>query len=301
MIRALLLAAVLALVTALPGPATAAPPEPGTQCSTGKWNHVQCIRPSYFVHDTCQALEFFARENDLDPGFFTRLIWQESRFDPNAVSPADARGIARVIESTALQRGLQASHNPAEALEHSAHYLGEMTRRYGNQGLAAVGYNGGERRAEGLIAGTAGLAQETVDYVQIITGLWAEDWRDEPPEDHDFRLQGDVPFQEACRDLARNRTLTAYPPLTPPYKPYGVQVAFGTSESRARSQAHSRTASCRSQTEGVQLDIIRVRNRVSGRKPYYMARYGRDSAQAAHRLCSALRSAGCICAVYKND
>ncbi len=46
-----------------------------------------------------------------------------------------------------------------------------MAERYGNLGLAAVGYNGGERRAEGLIAGTGGLMRETVDYVAIITGL----------------------------------------------------------------------------------------------------------------------------------
>ena len=93
----------------------------------------------------------------MDIGFFARLIWQESRFDPNALSHADARGIAQFIPSTALLRGLKDPYNPADALEHSAQYLAEMVRRYGNEGMAAIGYNGGERRAEGFLEGK-GLA-----------------------------------------------------------------------------------------------------------------------------------------------
>ena len=39
----------------------------------------------------CGALEAAARRIELPLGFFTRLIWQESRFDPAARSPAGAR------------------------------------------------------------------------------------------------------------------------------------------------------------------------------------------------------------------
>ncbi|MHA6345779.1 lytic transglycosylase domain-containing protein [Roseivivax sp. CAU 1761] len=291
----------LLLVLIPPLPALAGAPEPGTLCSTGKWSQVQCIRPSHFVYDTCQAIEHFAAVHALDPGFFARLIWQESRFDPNALSHANARGIAQFIDSTAYLRGLADSYNPAEALEHSAHYLGEMTRRYGNQGLAAVGYNGGEKRAEGLIARRAGLAQETIDYVRIITGLSAETWRDAPPETRDFRLQGDMPFQEACRDLAQNRRLTRYKPPAPARAPFGVQLAYGLSEAAARSAFETRSRACRAGIQGRQLDIVPVRNRVSGRKRYYMARLGAKSAGDAHALCDRLRAQGCVCAVYKND
>jgi len=55
------------------------------QCSSGKWGHVQCIRPAYFVYDTCNAIEVFSKRHGLNTGFFARLIWQESRFDPNAL------------------------------------------------------------------------------------------------------------------------------------------------------------------------------------------------------------------------
>ncbi|WP_425072885.1 lytic transglycosylase domain-containing protein [Sagittula sp. S175] len=278
--------------------------EPGTLCSTGTHGHVQCIRPSFFVYDTCQAIEAFAVRNDLDPGFFARLIWQESRFDPHALSHAKAMGIAQFIASTAKLRGLKDPYNPAEALEFSAEYLGEMTRRYGNHGLAAVGYNGGERRAEGLIAGTGGLARETVDYVRIITGLNAETWRDTPPESHDYRLSKDLPFQQACYELARNRRLTPYPDPEPP-KPvmpkWGVQVAFGISKQAALSKYSAATRSCKGLIGKEEPFLIWSKSRASPKGGYYMARLGRDSRNAAWSLCSRLKQRGCICAVYRND
>lgn len=275
--------------------------EQGTLCSTGRFGPVQCIRPTHFVFDTCQAIDSFATVNALDPGFLARLIWQESRFDPNALSPARARGIAQFIDSTAQLRGLRDSLNPAEALEYAAQYLGDLVRRFGNPGLAAVAYNGGESRAEGLIAGTGGLARETVDYVQIITGMTAEDWRDAPPEEPDFRLQGAMPFQAACRDMASNRRYTQFKPPEPAYAPWGVQLAFGRSERDARIAFDRRAQACRSTLADRQLDLIFTRNRVSGRKGFYMARVGAQSSREANLLCNQIREEGCTCAVYRNN
>src|SRR5438046_10714364 len=42
------------------------------------------------VASICDALAAAAAENDLPVDFFARLIWQESRFDPTAVSRAGA-------------------------------------------------------------------------------------------------------------------------------------------------------------------------------------------------------------------
>ncbi|WP_306418436.1 lytic transglycosylase domain-containing protein [Pseudoprimorskyibacter insulae] len=283
------------------GPLAADPPfEEGTQCSAGRFGPVRCIRPSAFAADTCGAIGAFAAQNQIDPGFFARLIWQESRFDPNAVSHANARGIAQFIDSTAALRGLTDSHNPAEALEHSAEYLGELTRRYGNHGLAAVAYNGGEKRADGLVAKTGGLAQETIDYVQIITGLTAEAWRDTPPEAHDFRLAGDTPFQAACEDLAKNRRMSPFPKPKPKHSPWGVQVSFAASEKAARTAFKQKTASCRGAASKPKLDVIYVENRVAGKKGYYMARLGAKTVKSANALCTSLRQSGCTCSVYKN-
>lgn len=275
-------------------------PEPGTLCSRGAFGPVECIRPSQFVHDTCQAIAHFSATHGLDPGFFARLLWQESRFDPNARSHANAQGIAQFIPSTAELRGLSDPYNPAEAMEYSAEYLGELTRRYGNQGLAAVAYNGGERRADGLVTRAAGLARETIDYVKIITGLPAETWRDSPPEAHDFRLQKDMSFQTACHDLARNRRFTAFPPPEPVVKKWGVQMAFGTSKDRAMAQYRARAKSCAGLVKGEEPDLIWQKSRASPRGGYWMARLGRDGRDAAWSFCGKLKARGCTCAVYKN-
>ena len=271
-------------------------------CSSGKWGHVQCIRPDHFVYDTCNAIEVFSKRHGLDSGFFARLIWQESRFDPNALSHADARGIAQFIPSTALLRGLKDPYNPADALEHSAQYLAEMVRRYGNEGMAAIGYNGGERRAEGFLEGK-GLAPETVNYVPIITGLNAEQWRDAPPKDHDFRLAPDKGFYPACSEMARNRRLTPLKrtkPAPPPVKPWGVQLGFGTSQKAARAKIKSQTASCRAQVGREKLDLIYVKNRVSGKKGYFFARIGRNTRDGAQDLCKSLKRQRCSCLVVQN-
>ncbi|MDJ0823066.1 MAG: lytic transglycosylase domain-containing protein [Paracoccaceae bacterium] len=281
----------------LPGAGAA---EPGTMCSRGSFGQVQCIRPSHFVYDTCQAIETYATAHGLPVGFFARLIWQESRFDPNALSHANAQGIAQFIPSTAARRGLLDPYNPADALAHSAEYLGELARRYGNPGLAAVAYNGGERRADGLVAQTGGLAQETVDYVQIITGLTAETWRDAPPKAHDFRLQKDKSFAPACYELALNRRLTPLKPPEPDIRKWGVQMAFGTTKSKAMAQYKTRARRCAPLVAGEKPDLVWKKSRASPRGGYFMVRIGRNNRDAAWRYCSKLKASGCLCAVYRN-
>ena len=272
---------------------------PERMCSSAKWGHVLCIRPQHFVYDTCNAIQIFADRHGLNRDFFARLIWQESRFDPNALSPANARGIAQFIPSTAILRGLQDPYNPADALEHSAQYLAEMVQRYGNEGMAAIGYNGGERRAKGFLEGK-GLASETVNYVPVITGLNAEDWRDTPPEDHDMRLSGTDGFLPACYAMAKNRRITALVRPKPRVKPWGVQLAFGRSRKRARAAYKQRTASCRPVIATEKPDYIDVKHRARRQKGYVMARIGRNTRKAADQLCAKVRRAGCICAVYAN-
>src|SRR5262245_24159525 len=50
--------------------------------------------------DICNVLAAAATENDLPIDFLTRLIWQESRFDPAAVSRAGAQGVAQFMPAT---------------------------------------------------------------------------------------------------------------------------------------------------------------------------------------------------------
>jgi len=283
----------------LPAPVWAGPPE--AICSPPARGHIDCIRKSHFVYDTCNTIERAARRYGLNPHFFARLIWQESRFDPNALSPAGAQGIAQFMPHTARRRGLADPYNPAEALDRSAEYLAEMARRYGNLGLAAVGYNGGERRAEGLIAGTGGLARETVDFVRIITGVPHQNWLQEPQPAPDLRLSPALPFQPACHDLAKNRRMTALTPVAPAIKPWGIQMAFGTSKARARAKYAEITRPCAAQLKQEVPDLIWQKSRASPSGGYYLVRLGRETRDGAWRSCVKLKKAGCICAVYANS
>lgn len=292
--------AIAVLVLAIWSPAAASARSPGTLCSTGVLGPVACIRPEHVAFDICQHIEGASRRHVLDPGFFARLLWQESRFDANALSPAGAQGIAQFMPGTAALRGLSDSYNPAEAMERSAQYLAELQRRYGNAGLAAVAYNGGERRADGFMEG-GGLAAETIDYVQIITGLTAEDWRDAPPAQHDFRLDPSQPFMAACLTMARNRKVSAIKgiPGKPTLPKWGAQIGFGKTKAAARSKAKQVSKSC-SALADKRIDIVFVKNRVRGRPGYHMARVsGNDRAKVVD-ICQKARAQGCPCAVYKN-
>jgi len=277
-------------------PAQAAPPDP--HCTTGAWGQVQCIRPAHFVHDTCQLIEAVTQTHGLDAHFFTRLIWQESRFNPNALSPANAMGIAQFIRSTATRRGLKDPYNPADALDRSAQYLAELVARFGNEGMAAVAYNGGEARAAGFLEGR-GLARETINYVPIITGLSAEVWRDAPPKGHEMRLSQTETFRPACYALARKRQLT---PLVVPsrFAPWGVQVGYGRTKREARASYQRLGGQCRGLVGGIKMEFVPVKNRVSGRQGFLMARLARPSRAGALELCRKMRRQNCVCRVYRN-
>ena len=132
-------------------------------------------RPS--TADLCRTLAQAAADNDLPVEFFTRLIWQESRFNPQAVSPKGAQGIAQFMPSTASGRGLADPFEPLLALRESASYLRELRTTFGgNLGLAAAAYNAGPGRVEAWLAGRGGLPAETRTYVRAVTGHAADAW-----------------------------------------------------------------------------------------------------------------------------
>jgi hypothetical protein len=205
-------------------------------CSLAQSGQVGCICPNHFTYDLYQQIENVSYNNGIDLGFFARLLWQESRFDPNALSHAGAQGIAQFMPQTAKLRGLPDSYNPAQAMERSANYLGKLQRTYGNAGLAAVAYNWGEGCANGFTKEGNGLASETVNYVPIITGLSAERWRDDPLKEHGFRLDGNTPFLLSCLNLVKDCRLTKLPPPGLKYKAWGAQQAFGCTKSEAKAK-----------------------------------------------------------------
>src|ERR1700716_3395039 len=129
----------------------------------------------------CLMIESAARAANLPLEFFARVIWQESRFQPDAVGPVTrsgqrAQGIAQFMPGTASERRLLDPFDPVQALPKSAEFLGELRDQFGNLGLAAAAYNAGPRRVQEWLAGTGAMPQETRNYVFAITGTSIDDW-----------------------------------------------------------------------------------------------------------------------------
>ena len=166
----------------------------------------------------CDALASAAAAHDLPLTFFTRLIWQESRFDPLAVSRAGAQGMAQFMPAVAAEKGLVDPFNPEQALPMSARFLGELKRQFGNVGLAAAAYNAGARRVEEWLAKRATLPRETRDYVVKITGVAPERWVKIATA---AKIAAELPERLPCAFTPEATAMAAAVPL-PPARPHDL-------------------------------------------------------------------------------
>ncbi|MBE9606423.1 lytic transglycosylase domain-containing protein [Acetobacteraceae bacterium H6797] len=97
-------------------------------------------------------------EDVLEPALTKAIARQESNFDPEAVSSANARGLMQLLPGTAAQvakrLGVTAStpqltRDPSLNLRLGSAYLAEMLDRFGgNLAMAAAAYNAGPRRVQ---------------------------------------------------------------------------------------------------------------------------------------------------------
>ena len=262
-------------------------------------NPVQA-QQSPFVEEICRTLAQAASDNDLPEEFFTRLIWQESAFDPKAVSPKGAQGIAQFMPQTAAMRGLTNAFEPLPALRESAAYLGELRKTFGgNLGLAAAAYNAGPGAVEAWLAGRAGaLPFETQAYVRTITGFAAETWRLKPlPQ----MAASATPGGTRCIEIAQSmRQRTRHrPPLSdsPAWGPWGVQLAGNWSEGGVLA-SYERLRRKYSAVLGERLPLVMDGRRGAGAP--YVLRVSEQSRPAADALCARLRKAGGACVVLRN-
>jgi soluble lytic murein transglycosylase-like protein len=108
-----------------------------------------------------------ARKHGVPEDLFLRLVQQESGWNPGAVSPKGAMGLAQLMPGTADRLGVDAS-DPQENLEGGARYLAMMFKRFGSWKLALAAYNAGPQAVE-KYGGVPPYA-ETKGYVAAILG-----------------------------------------------------------------------------------------------------------------------------------
>ncbi len=89
-----------------------------------------------------------AQANGLQPEWFVNQLYQESGFNPNAVSSAGAVAVSQFMPATAEQYGVSPQdlmNDPMMAISMSADLMGNLTDKYdGDQKLAMVAYNAGD-------------------------------------------------------------------------------------------------------------------------------------------------------------
>lgn len=108
-----------------------------------------------------------ARKHNIPEDLFLRLVQQESGWNPSAVSPKGATGLAQLMPDTADLLRVDIN-DPAENLEGGARYLRMMYDRFGSWRLALAAYNAGPMAVE-EDDGIPPYA-ETENYVKAILG-----------------------------------------------------------------------------------------------------------------------------------
>ncbi len=96
-------------------------------------------------------------------------LMAESNFNPFAVSPAGAQGIAQFIPSTAASYGLRNPFDPVEAIGAQAHLMSDLIRQLGDPQLALAAYNAGPAPVEACHCVPS--IPETAAYVSRILAL----------------------------------------------------------------------------------------------------------------------------------
>ena len=105
---------------------------------------------------------------DLSPALIEAVVWQESRWRENAVSPVGARGLAQLMPGTARDLGVD-PNDPVANLEGGARYLRQQLDRFdGDIERALAAYNAGPGRV--MRAGGIPRIRETQVYVTSIMG-----------------------------------------------------------------------------------------------------------------------------------
>ncbi|WP_404299043.1 lytic transglycosylase domain-containing protein [Alicycliphilus denitrificans] len=152
----------------------------------GHQHTVDCLRGSkstpacqqmlrnYWQHEA--AIAAVARHYGLEPALLKALVAVESRYNAQARSHADARGLTQVLPSTARGVGL---HNPESnlyepvlALATGAKYLRQMWLEFRDWPLALAAYNAGP----GNVRKHKGIPPfpETQQYVPNVLQLYRE-------------------------------------------------------------------------------------------------------------------------------
>lgn len=121
------------------------------------------------------AIEQAATDAGLDPRLLAAMVWQESGFQPDAISRSGAIGLSQLMPATAEGLGVDPT-DPIANLEGGARYLAWTIREFGSLDLGLAAYNAGPgtvRNAGGIpdIPETQAYVPSVIDYYRQLGGI----------------------------------------------------------------------------------------------------------------------------------
>ncbi|HEX2958130.1 MAG TPA: transglycosylase SLT domain-containing protein [Chitinispirillaceae bacterium] len=124
-----------------------------------------------YLHDKVSKwtslIENASKMFNIDSDLIKAVIAKESSGNQNAVSPAGAKGLMQLMDSTALELGVTNSFSPEENIAGGTKYLAEMLKKFkGNVALALASYNAGPSAVEKYNG--VPPYRETQDYVRDV-------------------------------------------------------------------------------------------------------------------------------------
>lgn len=145
-------------------------------CLRGNKTNADCRRmlENYWQHE--RAITAVALHYGLEPALLKALVAVESKYNAQARSPANARGLAQVLPDTARGVGLQNAesnlYSPVLGLAAGAAYLRKMWFEFRDWPLALAAYNAGP----GAVRKHKGIPpyRETQQYVPKVLALYRE-------------------------------------------------------------------------------------------------------------------------------
>lgn len=131
-----------------------------------------------------------AREHNLDPALLAAVIYQESKFNPDAKSSSGAIGLMQLTPSTARGIAIRTHgsafrtedlYNPEINIRYGAWYLDNLFTKYGNERDVLAAYNAGQGNLDKWRArGEPIQFSETKAYVARVEELkriYRDAWR----------------------------------------------------------------------------------------------------------------------------
>jgi len=125
--------------------------------------------PSFVPPAFAAPIAAAAQRWNVSAALLAAQLYAESGFNPSAVSPAGAQGIAQFMPGTARSLGLADPFDATKAIDAQGHLMRDLLRRFGSVPLALAAYNAGPGAVSAC--GCVPPYPETQAYVTRILGL----------------------------------------------------------------------------------------------------------------------------------